>query len=98
MELDDTMELRVSRLFPSCIFRIITPCFLSMSSLVPSPSIISIVQFEILTLFSKLGFREFSNPKGIFRRGDQPDLLAALYPPYALAQGVADHAFKQAGM
>lgn len=47
----------------------------------------------------KYGFTEFSNKKGIFRRGKVgEDLVAALYPPYATAIAVADHAFKEAGL
>ena len=42
------------------------------------------------------GFREFTNPKGLVKRGDQPDLIAAFAPPYALAVGIADHAYAQA--
>ena len=39
------------------------------------------------------GFREFSNPKGVFVRG-QDDLIDAFLPPYgALAQAVVDSAF-----
>ncbi|KAL8284025.1 hypothetical protein RQP46_005138 [Phenoliferia psychrophenolica] len=42
------------------------------------------------------GFREFSNPRGIVRRGTAPDMLAAFYPPYTSALGLADFAFAQA--
>ena len=39
------------------------------------------------------GFREFSNPKGVFVRG-QDDLIDAFLPPYgAMAQAVVDSAF-----
>lgn len=42
------------------------------------------------------GFREFTNPKGLVRRGTAPDLIAAFGPPYAVASAIADHAFAQA--
>ncbi|KAK4705070.1 hypothetical protein P7C70_g1131, partial [Phenoliferia sp. Uapishka_3] len=42
------------------------------------------------------GFREFSNPKGVVRKGKAPDMLAAFYPPYSSALGLADHVFAQA--
>lgn len=43
------------------------------------------------------GFREFSNPRGLFSRGEG-DLINALAPPYdALSQAVVDAAFSGAG-
>jgi coniferyl-aldehyde dehydrogenase len=39
------------------------------------------------------GFREFSNPRGVFVRGEE-DLIEAFAPPYGpAAQAVADAAF-----
>ena len=37
------------------------------------------------------GFREFSNPRGIFVRG-QDDHIAAFYAPYATAAAMVDAA------
>jgi coniferyl-aldehyde dehydrogenase len=43
------------------------------------------------------GFREFSNMRGVFLRGEG-DLLEAFAPPYGpTAQAVVDAAFAQAG-
>jgi coniferyl-aldehyde dehydrogenase len=43
------------------------------------------------------GFREFSNPRGVFVRGEG-DLLEAFAPPYgATAEAVVGAAFEQAG-
>lgn len=43
------------------------------------------------------GFREFSNPRGVFVRGEE-DLLEAFMPPYGeIANAVVNSAFQQAG-
>lgn len=43
------------------------------------------------------GFREFSNPRGVFvRAAGQQDLISAFVPPYATGAAVADAAYKQA--
>jgi coniferyl-aldehyde dehydrogenase len=43
------------------------------------------------------GFREFSNPRGVFVRGEG-DLIEAFAPPYGpAAQAVVDAAFAGAG-
>ena len=41
------------------------------------------------------GFREFSNARGVFVRGEN-DLIAAFYPPYATATAVVAHALGDA--
>jgi coniferyl-aldehyde dehydrogenase len=42
------------------------------------------------------GFREFSNPRGVFERGDG-DMIEAYYPPYAeTASAIVEGAFTQA--
>jgi coniferyl-aldehyde dehydrogenase len=44
------------------------------------------------------GFREFSNPRGVFVRGEG-DMIEAFAPPYGdIAQAVVSGAFEQAGM
>lgn len=44
----------------------------------------------------KEGFLEFTNPRGVVRRGIKPDLTGAFAPPYAVGVAVADHAFAEA--
>ena len=38
------------------------------------------------------GFREFSNPRGVFIRGDTADHIDAFYVPYAKAAALVDAA------
>ena len=45
------------------------------------------------------GFREFSNPRGVFTRSDRanPDMIKAFFPPYAaMGEPLAEAAYKQA--
>jgi coniferyl-aldehyde dehydrogenase len=43
------------------------------------------------------GFREFSNPRGVFTRSTKKDdLMAAFMPPYAMGEQIAEMAYKQA--
>ena len=42
------------------------------------------------------GFREFSNPRGIFVRGDSGDHIDAFYVPYAKASALVDAALSGA--
>lgn len=38
------------------------------------------------------GFREFSNPRGVFKRGDQQDYVAAFFAPFSTAANLVDDA------
>lgn len=45
------------------------------------------------------GFREFTNPRGVFTRGPKrDDIINAFGPPYAMGEAVAAHAYAQAGI